>query len=251
MARGALLVVTSSCQAAYALHAPPLPALPRHAAVTLSQGAPLGVSALSALPGYRARLVLPSMHAAAEEFVSDPGAPRLGRGARLRKKLRQLVLCVLLTVSLRLSPARATTAGALDAPSAPAVSVKAPASAQRMAMDRGRNPWARLRLRRRRPAAPEDGRTGAAAGGKSAATLVTSPSPNPNPSPNLNPNLNPNPDPNPNQVATAPARAQPSLSGSGVVSSVVQAASDLSKRVDVAERDTIVVLGVSALVPPG
>ena len=116
MARGALLVVTSSCQAAYALHAPPLPALPRHAAVTLSQGAPLGVSAL---PGYRARLVLPSMHAAAEEFVSDPGAARLGRGARLRKKLRQLVLCVLLTVSLRLSPARATTAGTLDAPEAP------------------------------------------------------------------------------------------------------------------------------------
>ena len=220
MARGALLVVTSSCQAAYALHAPPLPALPRHAAVTLSQGAPVGVPAL---PGYRARLVLPSMHAAAEEFVSDPGAARLGRGARLRKKLRQLVLCVLLTLSLRLSPARATTAGALDAPSAPAVSVKAPASAQRMAMDRGRNPWARLRLRRRRPAAPEDGRTGAAAGGKSAATLV----------------------------ATAPARAQPSLSGITVVSSVVQAASDLSKRVDVAERDTIVVLGVSALVPPG
>ena len=223
MARGALLVVTSSCQAAYALHAPPLPALPRHAAVTLSQGAPLGVSALSALPGYRARLVLPSMHAAAEEFVSDPGAPRLGRGARLRKKLRQLVLCVLLTLSLRLSPARATTAGALDAPSAPAVSVKAPASAQRMAMDRGRTPGARLRLRGRRPAAPEDGRTGAAGGGKSAATLV----------------------------ATAPARAQPSLSGSGVVSSVVQAASELSKRVDVAERDTIVVLGVSALVPAG
>ena len=76
------------------------------------------------------------------------------------------------------------------------------------------------------------------------------PNPDLNPSPNLNPNLNPNPDPNPNQVATAPARAQPSLSGSGVVSSVVQAASDLSKRVDVAERDTIVVLGVSALVPP-
>ena len=219
MARGALLVVTSSCQAAYALHAPPLPALPRHAAVTLSQRAPLGVAAL---PGYRARLVLPSMHAAAEEFVSDPGAARSGRGARLRKKLRQLVLCVLLTVSLRLSPARATTAGALDAPSAPAVSAKAPASAQRMAMDAGHNPWARLRLRRRRPAAPGDsgGRTGAAAGGKSPATLV----------------------------ATAPARAQPSLKGA--VSTVVEAASDLAKRVDVAERDTIVVLGVSALVPP-
>ena len=219
MRRGALRACGVLVAPACALHAPPLPALPRRAAVTLSQGAPPGVAAL---PRHRARLVLPSMHAAAEEFVSDPDAARLGRGARLRKKLRQLVLCVLLTTSLRLSPARATTAGALDAPSAPAVSVKAPASAQRMAMDAGHNPWARLRLRRRRPAAPGDsgGRTGAAAGGKSPATLV----------------------------ATAPARAQPSLKGA--VSTVVEAASDLAKRVDVAERDTIVVLGVSALVPP-
>ena len=221
MRRGALLACGVLVAPACALHAPPLPALPRHAAVTLSQGAPPGVAAL---PRHRARLVLPSMHAAAEEFVSDPDAARLGRGARLRKKLRQLVLCVLLTTSLRLSPARATTAGALDAPSAPAVSVKAPASAQRMAMDGGRNPWARLRLQRR-PAAEGGGagggaRTCAAAGRKSAATLV----------------------------AAAPAKARPSLSST--VSSVVQAAKDVSSHVDAAERDTIVVLGVSALVPP-
>lgn len=162
------------------------------------------------------------MHVAAEEFVSDPDAARSGRGARLRKKLRQLVLCVLLTTSLRLSPARATTAGALDAPAAPAVSVKAPASAQRMAMDGGRNPWARLRLRRRPATEGGEGgaRTCAAPGRKSAATLV----------------------------AAAPAKTRPSLSGT--VSSVVQAAKDVSAHVDAAERDTIVVLGVSALVPP-
>ena len=217
MRRGALLACGVLVVPACALHAPPLPALPRRAAVTLSQGAPPGVAAL---PRHRARLVLPSMHAAAEEFVSDPDAARLGRGARLRKKLRQLVLCVLLTTSLRLSPARATTAGALDAPSAPAVSVKAPASAQRMAMDGGRNPWARLRLQRRPAAEGGGARTCAAPGRKSAATLV----------------------------AAAPAKTRPSLSGT--VSSVVQAAKDVSSHVDVAERDTIVVLGVSALVPP-
>ena len=216
MRRGALLACGVLVAPACALHAPPLPALPRHAAVTLSQGVPLGVAAL---PRHRARLVLPSMNAAAEEFVSEPDAARLGRGARLRKKLRQLVLCVVLTTSLRLSPARATTAGVLDAPSAPAISVKAPASAQRMAMDGGRNPWARLRLRRR-PAAEGGARTCAAPGRKSAATLV----------------------------AAAPAKARPSLGGT--VSSVVQAAKDVSSHVDAAERDTIVVLGVSALVPP-
>jgi Kef-type K+ transport system membrane component KefB len=49
-------------------------------------------------------------------------------------------------------------------------------------------------------------------------------------------------------VAAAPAKTRPSLSGT--VSSVVQAAKDVSAHVDAAERDTIVVLGVSALVPP-
>ena len=219
MRRGALLACGVLVAPACALHAPPLPALPRHAAVSLSVGVPPGVASL---PRHRARLVLPSMHVAAEEFVSDPDAARSGRGARLRKKLRQLVLCVLLTTSLRLSPARATTAGALDAPSAPAVSVKAPASAQRMAMDGCRNPWARLRLRRRPATEGGEGgaRTCAAPGRKSAATLV----------------------------AAAPAKTRPSLSGT--VSSVVQAAKDVSAHVDAAERDTIVVLGVSALVPP-
>merc|ERR1719162_2649189 len=91
-------------------------------------------------------------------------------------------------------------------------------------MDGGRNPWARLRLQRR-PAAEGGGagggaRTCAAPGRKSAATLV----------------------------AAAPAKARPSLSST--VSSVVQAAKDVSSHVDAAERDTIVVLGVSALVPP-
>ena len=139
MRRGALLACGVLVAPACALHAPPLPALPRHAAVLLSLGAPPGVAAV---PRHRARLALPSMHAAAED--GDPDAARLGRGARLRKKLRQLVFCVVLTTGLRLSPARATTAGVLDSASLPAVSVKAPASAQRMAMDGGRRPYVEI-----------------------------------------------------------------------------------------------------------
>jgi len=157
------------------------------------------------------------MHAAAED--GDPDAARLGRGARLRKKLRQLVFCVVLTTGLRLSPARATTAGVLDSASLPAVSVKAPASAHRMAMDGGHNPWSRLRLQRR-PAAEGGSRTCEAPARKSAATLV----------------------------AVAPPAARPSVSGA--LTNVVQAARDVSSHVAPAERDTIVVLGVSALVPP-
>ena len=185
-----------------------------------------------------ARLSRLTMRAGVRSDEVAAAGARLGRGARIRGLVRKLAFGLALVTSLRLSPARAVVDGPDAAPTTTVSAEAGPAARSMAARAGGLNQWTRLRLRRR-GSADEVAAAGTVGRARTApATTLVASRGKQTTAPMGGSLVNPNPDP-----VNMPSPRE-------IAERCIQTVRDIDSHVAPAERDAVVVLGVSALVPP-